>query len=36
MARTKTNVVAYKVWIHIEGLNADGDQVEGDDRFEPI
>ena len=25
----------YKVWIHIEGLNEDGDCVEGDEFFEP-
>jgi len=28
-------VTHYKVWIHIEGLNADGDTVEGDEYFEP-
>ncbi len=26
----------YKVWIHIEGLDRNGDQVEGDEVFEPI
>ncbi len=26
---------SYKVWIHIEGLNQDGDTVEGDDYHEP-
>jgi len=25
----------YKVWIHIEGQNKDGDCIEGDDYFEP-
>ena len=25
----------YKVWVHIEGLNDEGDQVEGDDYFMP-
>jgi len=28
-------VVKYKVWVHIEGLNKDGDMIEGDDYFEP-
>lgn len=27
--------VKYKVWIHIEGLNKDGDCIEGDEYFEP-
>ena len=27
--------VKYKVWIHLEGLNKDGDCVEGDDWHEP-
>jgi hypothetical protein len=27
--------IKYKVWIHIEGLNKDGDCIEGDDYFEP-
>lgn len=27
--------VKYKAWIHIEGLDKNGDQVEGDDVFEP-
>ncbi len=25
----------YKVWVHIEALNADGDQILGDDCYEP-
>lgn len=25
----------YKVWVHIEGLNEDGDCIEGDEYFEP-
>lgn len=25
----------YKIWIHIEGLDKDGDCVEGDEFFEP-
>ncbi len=25
----------YKVWIHIEGLNDEGDMVEGDEYNEP-
>jgi hypothetical protein len=28
-------VTHYKVWIHVEGLDKDGDQVEGDDHFLP-
>ena len=25
----------YNVWIHIEGVDADGDCIQGDDYFEP-
>lgn len=25
----------YKVWVHIEGLNEDGDCIEGDSYHEP-
>ncbi len=25
----------YKVWVHIEGLNAEGDIIEGDENHEP-
>lgn len=28
-------VEQYKIWIHIEGLDADGDCVEGDDYHQP-
>jgi len=28
-------VKQYKVWVHIEGLNKDGDCIEGDDYHEP-
>lgn len=31
----KSRVVEYKVWVHIEGLDKDGDTVEGDEYFEP-
>lgn len=27
--------VKYKAWLHIESLDKNGDQVEGDDVFEP-
>jgi hypothetical protein len=27
--------VKYKVWVHIEGLNKEGDCIEGDGYFEP-
>ena len=30
-----SEVVEYKVWIHIEGLDEDGDCVEGDSWHEP-
>lgn len=29
------DAVKYKVWIHIEGTDKDGDCVEGDEFFEP-
>lgn len=29
-------VVKYNVWIHIEGVNRDGDCIEGDDIHEPV
>lgn len=32
---TKSKVKKYKVWLHIEGLNKDGDCIEGDDYHEP-
>lgn len=37
MSKTKSasRCASYKVWIHIEGLNQDGDTVEGDDYHEP-
>ncbi len=25
----------YKVWVHVEGLNAEGDIIEGDSYYEP-
>ena len=28
--------VEWKVWLHVEGLNGAGDQVEGDDFFMPV
>lgn len=28
-------VTKYKVWVHIEGLNEDGDCIEGDEFHEP-
>lgn len=28
-------LVKYNVWIHIEGVNEDGDTIQGDDFFEP-
>lgn len=30
-----SKVTHYKVWLHIEGLNKDGDCIEGDDFHEP-
>ena len=27
--------IKYKVWVHIEGLNEEGDCIEGDDYYEP-
>ncbi len=26
----------YKVWVHIEGLNAEGDTIEGDEYHDPL
>jgi len=31
----KSKVKKYKVWVHIEGLNKDGDCIEGDEYYEP-
>ncbi len=31
----ESKVKKYKVWVHIEGLNKDGDCIEGDDYHEP-
>ena len=31
----KSKVKKYKVWLHIEGLNKDGDCIEGDAYYEP-
>jgi len=28
--------VEWKVWLHVEGLNDEGDQVEGDDYYQPV
>ena len=30
-----SKVVKYKVWVHIEGLNKEGDCIEGDGHHEP-
>lgn len=30
-----SKVTHYKVWLHIEGLNKDGDCIEGDDFYMP-
>lgn len=29
-------VTSYKVWVHIEGVNDEGDCIEGDSYHEPI
>jgi len=31
----ESKVKKYKVWVHIEGLDEDGDCIEGDDYYEP-
>jgi hypothetical protein len=31
----KEKVVRYNVWVHIEGVNKEGDTIEGDDYYEP-
>jgi hypothetical protein len=32
----KEKVAKYNVWIHIEGVNKDGDCIEGDEYYEPL
>lgn len=35
-AREKTGCAEWKVWLHVEGLDEAGDQVEGDGHFLPV
>ena len=29
-------VVEYNVWVHVEGVNAEGDTIQGDSWYEPM